>query len=185
VSRGGLMLTRDRQAIATVNFWWNVVDSRFSAAKMCKDERKAREPKGGYRVRNRSEYNAGLIARGNVPMWIDDSVWTDASEPGTRKHGRPCIYVEAVTQMLLGVKQAFRLPLRAPQGFAQCLCELAFACLPVSNYSTLSRSAQTLGVVLPVVHVASGRRQHGAQALRRRRMEGAQRRLLETPHLVR
>jgi hypothetical protein len=29
--------------------------------------------KGVYRVRNWSEYNAGLIARGNVTMWIDEA----------------------------------------------------------------------------------------------------------------
>jgi Transposase DDE domain len=119
---------------------------------MRKDERKAREPKGVYRVRNWSEYNAGLVARGNVAMWIDDSVSTDASEPGIRKRGRPCVYADAVIQMLLGLKQVFRLPLRALQGFAQSLCELAFPGLPVPNYSTLSRRAQKLEVVLPVLH---------------------------------
>jgi hypothetical protein len=33
---------------------------------MRKDKRKSREPKGVYRVRNWSEYNAGLIARGSL-----------------------------------------------------------------------------------------------------------------------
>jgi len=39
----------------------------------------------------------------------------------------------------------FRVPLRALQGFAQSLHALAFATLPVSNYTTLCRRAQTLG----------------------------------------
>lgn len=41
---------------------------------MRKDERKTSEPKGVYRVRNWPEYNAGLIERGNVTMWIDEGV---------------------------------------------------------------------------------------------------------------
>src|SRR5260370_40595121 len=52
--------------------------------------------------------------------------------------------------MLLGLKQVYRLPLRALQGFAQSLRELAFADLPVPNYTTLSRRAQDLRVALPV-----------------------------------
>ena len=40
--------------------------------------------------------------------------------------------------------------LRAAQGFAQSLRELAFAELPVPNYTTLSRRAQDLKVALPV-----------------------------------
>jgi Transposase DDE domain len=53
--------------------------------------------------------------------------------------------------MLVGLEQVFRLPLRALQGFAQSLRELAFADLPVPNYSTLSRRAQTLTVLLPAL----------------------------------
>jgi hypothetical protein len=41
---------------------------------MRKDEHKTREPKGKYRVRNWTQYNAGLIARGDVTMWIEQSV---------------------------------------------------------------------------------------------------------------
>jgi Transposase DDE domain len=85
-------------------------------------------------------------------MWIDDSVLTDAPEPGTRKRGRPCVYAGAVIQILLGLKQVFRLQLRVLQGLEQSLRELAFAGLPVPNYSTLSRRAQKLEVVLPVLH---------------------------------
>ena len=70
---------------------------------MRKDERKTREPKGRYRVRNWTQYNAGLIARGDVTMWIDQSVLktTEAELP---KRGRPYAYSDAVIQMLLGLK---------------------------------------------------------------------------------
>jgi hypothetical protein len=56
-----------------------------------------------------------------------------------------------VIQMLLGLKQVYRLPLRALQGFAHSLRELAFADLPVPNYTTLSRRAQDLKVRLPAL----------------------------------
>ena len=119
---------------------------------MRKDERKASEPKGVYRVRNWQEYNTGLIARGDVTMWIDQSILTQGSEAGPTRRGRPPVYSDAAIQMLLSLKQVFHLPLRALQGFAQSLRKLAFPNLPVPNYTTLSRRAQTLKVVLPTRH---------------------------------
>lgn len=110
--------------------------SIFSCEKMRKDEHKTREPKGVYRVRNWSAYNAGLIARGDVTMWIDKSVLKQDTELESRKRGRPCVYSDAVIQMLLGLKQVFRLPLRALQGFACSLRKLAFADLPVPIYTS-------------------------------------------------
>ncbi|QQX89740.1 IS5 family transposase (plasmid) [Cupriavidus necator] len=116
---------------------------------MRKDQGKSAEPKGIYRVKNWPAYNAGLIARGDVTMWIDESALTRDTEIALGKRGRPCIYSDAVIQMLLELKQVFRLPLRALQGFACSLRKLAFADLPVPNYTTLSRRAQDLHAVLP------------------------------------
>ena len=97
---------------------------------MRKDERSTSEPKGVYRVRNWSHYNAGLIARGNITMWINEDDLIVPPNSTTRQRGRPCLYADAVIQMLLGLKQVFRLPLRALQGFAQSQRDLAFSGLP-------------------------------------------------------
>ncbi len=119
---------------------------------MRRDTHKRAEPRGTYRVKNWAQYNAGLIARGDVTMWIDQSVLASPGV-GVSKRGRPCVYPDAVIQMLLGLKQVFHLPLRALQGFAMSLRKLAFANLPVPNYTTLSRRAQDLEVVLPALHL--------------------------------
>ncbi|HDR9512327.1 TPA: IS5 family transposase, partial [Burkholderia cepacia] len=117
---------------------------------MRKDRSKTHEPKARYRVRNWAAYNTGLINRGNVTMWIDETAL--ASRPDAEPtRGRPRLYSEALIQALLGLKTVFRLPLRALQGFAQSLRDLAFATLPVPNYTTLCRRAQTLEVQLPIV----------------------------------
>lgn len=108
------------------------------------------EPKARYRVKNWATYNAGLINRGNVTMWIDETALASMSDVEPMR-GRPQLYSDAPIQALLGLKTVFRLPLRALQGFAQSLRDLAFATLPVPNYTTLSRRAQTLDVQLPIV----------------------------------
>ena len=115
------------------------------------DTRKPSQPKGTYRVKNWREYNAGLIRRGDVRVWIDESLLRSrgALIPGRR--GRPQQYTDPMIQMLLGLKSVFHLPLRALQGFGQSICELVMPEVNVPNYTTLSRRAQTLEVALPVL----------------------------------
>ena len=120
---------------------------------MRKDNRPPSQPKGVYRVKNWPEYNAGLIERGNVTLWIDEKMFSPALQtPGRR--GRPQAYCNGMIQMLLTLKSVYRLPLRALQGFAQSLQCLALPALPVPNYSTLSRRAKALRVTLPVLRKA-------------------------------
>src|SRR5471030_1876003 len=118
---------------------------------MRKDEQQRQEPNYKYRVKNWPAYNAGLIARGDVTIWMERDLWQRGAEAGAVKRGRPRVYADAVIQMLLGLKQVFRLPLRALQGFAASMNKLAFADLPVPNYTTLCRRARDLDVVLPTL----------------------------------
>jgi hypothetical protein len=118
---------------------------------MRKDKQQRQEPRGKYRVKNWPAYNAGLIARGDVTIWMERDVWQPGALSATAKRGRPCVYADAVIQMLLGLKQVFRLPLRAVQGFAVSMSKLAFPDLSVPNYTTLCRRARDLNVVLPVL----------------------------------
>jgi hypothetical protein len=118
---------------------------------MRKDKQQRQEPKGKYRVKNWPAYNAGLVARGDVTIWMERDLWQRDTEAGVAKRGRPCLYADAVIQMLLGLKQVFRLPLRALQGFAGSMNKLAFPDLPVPNYTTLCRRARDLHVMLPAL----------------------------------
>lgn len=83
-------------------------------------------------------------------MWIDGSMCAAPSAHAPRR-GHPLVYPDALIQGLPGLKQVFRLPLRALQGFAGSLRKLASPDLPVPNYTTLSRRAQNLEVALPAL----------------------------------
>ncbi|WP_029525610.1 IS5 family transposase [Polaromonas glacialis] len=118
---------------------------------MPKDTLLPSQPKGVYRVKNWPEYNAGLIERGNVTVWMDERMFSPALQtPG----GRAQAYSDTVIQMLLTLKSVYRLPLRALQGFAISVQRLAMPDLAVPNYSTLSRRAKSLRVTLPVLRKA-------------------------------
>ncbi|MGF6666217.1 hypothetical protein QF000_007950 [Paraburkholderia atlantica] len=82
-------------------------------------------------------------------MWIAPDLFAAAPEFEVRTRCRPSVYADALVQRLLELKQVFHLPLGALQGFAQSLRKLAFPSLPVPNYTTLSRRAQTLKVAPP------------------------------------
>ncbi len=58
---------------------------------MRRDTHKQAEPKATYRVKNWAQYNAGLIARGDVTMWIDEGM-CKASAAQARKRGHPLVY---------------------------------------------------------------------------------------------
>ena len=115
------------------------------------DDRQPSQSQGKYRVTNWPEYNAGLIRRGDVTVWLDERLLAPQGALAPGQLGRPRCYADPVIQMLLSLKSVFRLPLRALQGFAQSLCRLVLPELSVPNYTTLSRRAQTLEVELPVL----------------------------------
>ncbi len=119
---------------------------------MRRDTCQRSEPRATYRVRNWTQYNAGLIARGDIAVWIDKNLLTPAPAADVSRRGRPIVYPDAVIQgLLLRLKQVFDLPLRALQGFAQSLPRLAFPNLSVPSYTTLSRRAQSLQVISPAL----------------------------------
>jgi len=91
---------------------------------MPKDTRLPSQPKGVYRVKNWPEYNAGLIERGNVTVWMDERMFSPALQTPSQRR-RPQAYCDGVIQMLLALKSVYRLPLRALQGFATSLRQLA------------------------------------------------------------
>ena len=80
---------------------------------MCRDTRKRTELKAAYHVENWAQYNAGLIARGDVTMWVDPRLFVPPLEMDVRERGRSCVGSGAVVQMLPVLKQVFHLPLRA------------------------------------------------------------------------
>lgn len=126
------------------------VDSGFLPVMKRKDNRQRQGPREKYRITNWPAYNAGLIARGDVTVWMETDQEQQASA-GPCKRGRPCVYADATIQMLLGLKQVFRLSLRALQGFAASLAKLGMPDLRVPNYTTLCRRARDLQVTLPVL----------------------------------
>ncbi len=98
-----------------------------------------------YRVRNWSEYNKGLVARGSLFVWFNKG--HILSEQGA--HGNRA-YSDMLILCALTMKQLFNLPFRATEGFLGSLIKLNQLELPTPDHTTLCRRAKTLKVDLGV-----------------------------------
>jgi hypothetical protein len=78
-----------------------------------------------YRIRNWSEYNAGLKQRGSLTFWLDESVleqWVVEELSG--KPGASVLYSDLAIQTMATVKAVYRLAGRQCQGFLESIFEL-------------------------------------------------------------
>lgn len=103
-----------------------------------------------YRIRNWSEYNAALVRRGSLTVWLDEgaaSSWLEQQVSGQRGASR--FYSDGAIEIALTLKAVYRLTLRATEGLMTSLLSLAGLYeLPVPDYSTLCRRQKTLPVVI-------------------------------------
>ena len=92
-----------------------------------------------YRVRNWAAYNAALVHRGDLTVWVDEEALHAWQYTGPKQRGAQYIYAEAAIQCVLTLRAVYHLALRAAQGLAQSVFGLLQVSLPVPTYSTLSR----------------------------------------------
>ena len=109
-------------------------------------EKKSRErfatPKPEYKLTNWRQYNAALVKRGSLTLWIDETVidrWHQVS-------GKGAIYHNDAILCALCLRQVFGLALRQTQGFLHSLASMLGLGVKVPHYSTLSRRAEGLKV---------------------------------------
>ena len=101
------------------------------------------------RVKNWSEYDASLRARGSLTVWFSEEAiegWRAA--PRSTRGGQPSYSDLAVTTALT-LRAVFRLPLRQTEGLIGSILQLLGLDLAVPDHSTLSRRAETLEVLRP------------------------------------
>jgi IS5 family transposase len=111
---------------------------------------KSKNTKRTYRLRNWKHYNAALVQRGSLTLWVCDEVitaWRDTDKTG--KRGRPRTYSDTAVLSMATLKEVYHLPLRATKGLMLSILQLLDLDLPVMDYSQLSRRCATLEVALP------------------------------------
>lgn len=105
-----------------------------------------------YRIRNWSEYNAGLKQRGSLTFWLDEAAiaaWEVKGKSG--KPGATPTYSDVAIATFETMKAVYRQVGRQTEGLLRSLFELMSIELSVPEHSTISRRKRRLSVALPVV----------------------------------
>src|SRR3712207_1176758 len=110
------------------------------------------------RVTNWAEYNEALRQRGSLTVWFtDDAIAAWKAAPRTTPGGQPH-YSDLAMTTALTLRTVFRLPLSQTEGLIGSILQLLGLDLPVPDFSTLSRRAQSLE--LPAQPRATGGASH-------------------------
>src|SRR5919107_921613 len=103
-----------------------------------------------YRLRNWREYNAALIQRGSLTLWVSEealTAWHDDTYTGRR--GAPRTYSDTAMLCMAWLSAVYRLRLQATPGVMASVLNLLQVGLPVPAYTTLCRRRRKLAVNLP------------------------------------
>src|ERR671924_381852 len=106
--------------------------------------------KATYRLRNWREYNAALIQRGSLTVWVSEealSAWHNDERPG--RPGAPRTYSDTAILCMAWLSAVYRLTLRATQGLTASVLTLLKVTLPGPHPTTLCRRRRKLAVSLP------------------------------------
>lgn len=147
------------------------------------------------RVRKWAAYNAALVNRGNLTVWVDEEALQAWQYTGPRQRGAQDVYVyaEAAIQCVLTLRAVYHLALRATQGLAQSVFGFLQVRLPVPTYSTLSRrgarsevelSRVSLSEPVPLVIDSSGFKVYGEGEWKVRQHGWSKRRTWRKLHLA-
>ena len=111
-----------------------------------------------YRVRNWSDYNAGLEKRGSISFWIDEEViaqWQNENKTG--KRGASNYYNDIAIETVVVIKSIYQLAGRQAVGFVKSVMALMKVNLKVPDHSTVSRRLAKIDIDLPIRKVKEAR----------------------------
>ncbi len=101
-----------------------------------------------YRVANWSEYERGLIQRGNVTIWLSPKAVTSWKPARDGRRGGQLKYSDLAIETALTLRLVFHLPLRQTEGFLNSVFKLMDVDLVAPDHTTLSRRSQDIDVAL-------------------------------------
>ncbi len=104
--------------------------------------------KTSYRIRNWPQYNAALVGRGSLTLWVDEEALKAWCYNGPKQRGAQYVYTDAAIKCGLSLRAVYHLALRATEGLTRSVFALLGVVLPVPSYSTLSRRAAQVEVAL-------------------------------------
>jgi hypothetical protein len=113
------------------------------------ESRRHKIPRARYRVANWPEFDAALVRRGSLTVWISDEAVAAWQAPATGKRGGQPIYSAIAIETSLTLRLVFHQPLRQTEGLLRSIAGVLKIDIAIPDHTTLNRRSVGL-TILPM-----------------------------------
>ena len=110
--------------------------------------RRHKIPRAKYRVTNWPEYDAALVRRGSLTIWVTEEAVAAWHAPATGKRGGQTIYSDIAIETGLALRLVLHQPLRQTEGALRSIVGLLGVDIKIPDHTTFSRRGGRL-MILP------------------------------------
>ena len=111
------------------------------------ESRRHKIPKAKYRVANWPDYDAALVRRGSLTVWLTVEAVSAWHEPAAGKQGGQTIYSDLAIETGLALRLVLHQPLRQTEGALRSIADLLGVQIRIPDHTTLSRRGGGLKVL--------------------------------------
>jgi transposase len=111
------------------------------------ESRRHKIPKARYRVTNWSEYDAALVRRGSLTVWLTEDAVEAWHAPATGERGGQPIYSAIAIETGLALRLVFHQPLRQTEGMLRSIAAVLGVDIAIPDHTTLSRRGGGLTIL--------------------------------------
>ena len=111
------------------------------------ESRRHKIPKARYRVSNWPEYDAALVRRGSLTVWLTEEAVSAWHAPAAGKRGGQTIYSDIAIETGLALRLVLHQPLRQTEGALRSIADLLGVEIRIPDHTTFSRRGGGLKVL--------------------------------------
>ena len=112
-----------------------------------KADRRHKIPKAKYRVTNWPDYDAALVRRGSLTVWVSEEAITEWHAPATGKRGAQTVYSDLAIETGLALRLVLRQGLRQIEGALGSIATLPGIDIRIPDHTTFSRRGGRLTIL--------------------------------------
>jgi transposase len=111
------------------------------------ESRRHKIPQARYRVTNWPEYDAALVRRGSLTVWLTEEAVAAWHAPATGERGGQPTYSAIAIETCLALRLVFHQPLRQTEGLMRSIADLLEVDIAIPDHTTLSRRGGGLTIL--------------------------------------
>jgi hypothetical protein len=111
------------------------------------ESRRHKIPKARYRVTNGPEYDAALVRRGSLTVWLTEEALSAWNAPATGERGGQAVYGDIAIETGLALRLVLHQPLRQTEGAVRSIADLLGVQIRIPDHTTFSRRGGGLKVL--------------------------------------